>query len=127
MAKETNPTAFIELIRDLRRGETLEELSEELADVQQRCKDTGKVGTITLQIKIRPERGADGMFGITDDIKVKKPQFDRAATIFYEHADMQLRREDPRQVKMDLREAPKSEPQEVREAPQSTRNVRTVK
>lgn len=127
MAKEINPTAFTDLVRDLRHGQTLEELSEELSDLQDRCKQTGKVGSITLTIKLKPEKGMDGMFGVIDEIKSKKPQFDRGATIFYEHADMQLRREDPRQVKMDLREAPKKEPRDVREAPKSTRNVRQVK
>lgn len=121
-----NPSAFVELLRDLRRGETMEELSEELADLQIRCKQTGKVGELTLKIKVRPEKGMDGMFNITDEIKTKKPQFDRGATVFYEHADMQLRREDPRQQKLELREVEPEEPKEVRSAPQSTREIRQV-
>ncbi|MGJ8524301.1 hypothetical protein LMG33818_000009 [Halomonadaceae bacterium LMG 33818] len=120
-----NPTGYIELVRDLRRGETLDELSEELADLQQRCKQTGKVGEIILKIKLRPEKGMDGMFNVTDEIKVKKPEFDRGATVFFEHKDLQLRREDPRQQKLELREAP-SEEQEVREAPKSSTQIRQV-
>lgn len=127
MTKRINPNAFIELVRDLNRGTTGEELSEQLSELQQRCKETGKAGELTLKIKIKPERGADGMFQVTDDIKCKLPDFDRPSTIMYEHGDMQLRREDPKQIKMELREIQEPAPLEVREAHEKSTKLREVK
>lgn len=101
---EINPQAFTMMLAKLRRGQTLEELSEALVEAQERCKDTGKMAEITLKVKIKPEKGMPGMFMLSDEIKSKLPQFDRGASVMFEDANMQLQLEDPRQQKMDLRE-----------------------
>ncbi|MEG3078531.1 hypothetical protein R3F64_01505 [Halomonas sp. 5021] len=101
---EVNPQAFTAMLAKLRRGQTLEELSEALVEAQDRCKDTGKMAEITLKVKIKPEKGMPGMFMLSDEIKSKLPEFDRGASVMFEDANMQLQLEDPRQQKMDLRE-----------------------
>ncbi|PHS59669.1 MAG: hypothetical protein COB03_02170 [Alteromonas sp.] len=101
---EINPQAFTMMLAKLRRGQTLEELSEALVEAQERCKDTGKMAEITLKVKIKPEKGMPGMFMLSDEIKSKLPEFDRGASVMFEDANMQLQLEDPRQQKMDLRE-----------------------
>lgn len=101
---EINPQAFTMMLAKLRRGQTLEELSEALVEAQERCKDTGKMAEITLKVKIKPEKGMPGMFMLSDEIKSKLPEFDRGASVMFEDANMQLQLEDPRQQKIDLRE-----------------------
>ncbi|MGS2743566.1 hypothetical protein ACU6TU_08215 [Halomonas sp. LS-001] len=101
---ELNPQAFTMMLAKLRRGQTLEELSEALVEAQERCKDTGKMAEITLKVKIKPEKGMPGMFMLSDEIKSRLPEFDRGASVMFEDANMQLQLEDPRQQKMDLRE-----------------------
>lgn len=101
---ELNPQAFTVMLAKIRRGQTLEELSEVLAEAQDRCKETGKMAEITLKVKIKPEKGMPGMYMITDEIKKRLPEFDRGASVMFEDANMQLQLEDPRQQKMDLRE-----------------------
>lgn len=101
---ELNPQAFTVMLAKIRRGQTLEELSEVLAEAQDRCKETGKMAEITLKVKIKPEKGMPGMYLITDEIKKRLPEFDRGASVMFEDANMQLQLEDPRQQKMDLRE-----------------------
>lgn len=101
---EINPQAFTVMLAKIRRGQTLEELSEVLAEAQDRCKETGKMAEITLKVKIKPEKGMPGMYLITDEIKKRLPEFDRGASVMFEDANMQLQLEDPRQQKMDLRE-----------------------
>lgn len=101
---EINPQAFTMMLAKLRRGQTLEELSEALVEAQERCKDTGKMAEITLKVKIKPEKGMPGMFMLSDEIKSRLPEFDRGASVMFEDANMQLQLEDPRQQKMDLRE-----------------------
>jgi hypothetical protein len=101
---ELNPQAFTMMLAKLRRGQTLEELSEVLVEAQDRCKETGKMAEITLKVKIKPEKGMPGMYMITDEIKKRLPEFDRGASVMFEDANMQLQLEDPRQQKMDLRE-----------------------
>lgn len=110
-----NPHAFTQLINQIRRGQSAEELSEALADAQAAAKETGKVATITYTVKIKPEsRGMDGMFMVTDDIKTKIPKFDRGSSVMFESADLQLQLEDPRQQKMDLRSVSEDTHAEVR-------------
>lgn len=101
---ELNPQAFTVMLAKIRRGQTLEELSEVLAEAQDRCKETGKMAEITLKVKIKPEKGMPGMYMITDEIKKRLPEFDRGASVMFEDSNMQLQLEDPRQQKMDLRE-----------------------
>ncbi|MGP8291792.1 hypothetical protein ACT3OH_16125 [Vreelandella zhanjiangensis] len=101
---DINPQAFTAMLAKIRRGQTLDELSEALAEAQDRCKETGKMAEITLKVKIKPEKGMPGMYMISDEIKTKLPEFDRGASVMFEDASLQLQLEDPRQQKMDLRE-----------------------
>ena len=120
---ETNPHAFAQMLAKMRRGQTVEELSEALIEAQQACKDTGKMAVITYQVKIKPEKGMPGMYLMTDEIKTKLPQLDRGASVMFEDANLQLQLEDPRQQKMDLRQvdsAPK-ETKTVAEEPKPTK------
>lgn len=119
MNKNAEPigNGFTTILSTLREGHTLDELSAALLDVTQRVRQTGKSGTLTLQIKVTPmSRGAGNSIGITDKITTKLPEFERETSIFFADDDYRLHREDPRQAKLDLKELPKAAPIELKTA-----------
>lgn len=49
---------FIDTLTALRYGELHDELSEKLNELVAACADTGKAGTLTLTLKLKPSKGA---------------------------------------------------------------------
>lgn len=104
---EVHVRPFADWLREQSRGATHDELGESLHDLVGRVQDTGKKGTLTLTITIAPLKNDTGVLVVTDEIKLKLPEHDRAGTIFYPDDTGNLTREDPRQLKFDsLREVP---------------------
>jgi hypothetical protein len=89
---------FADFLREQSKGNTHEELSEALHDLVQRVADTGRQGSLVLTISVKPMKGADnGALMVSDAIKLKLPEHDRKASIFFSH-DGNLRRTDPHQL-----------------------------
>lgn len=65
-----------------RKGTLAGELATGLADLNRAVLDTGKPGTITLVIKVKPT-GDDVSVSVTDEVKVKLPEHDRGQSIFF--------------------------------------------
>lgn len=80
------------------------ELSDALADVARAVSEHGKAGSLTLTVKLKPSK-IDGAVEVEDDIKVKVPQADRGAALFFVDGDGNLSRRDPRQPELPLRDA----------------------
>ena len=91
------------VIANLRYGNTLDELSEKLNECVNASRDTGKVSTLTLELKIKPN-GSTGQYELTDKIKSKVPELDREVTLMFGTPEGNLVREDPRQMRLDLRQ-----------------------
>lgn len=97
---QTKP--FAQFLQEQRGGLLHAELSDTLADVVARVVEHGKPGTITVQFKVQPNK--DGVtLTVFDDVKVKAPQGDRGAAIFYADGHGNLSRRDPRQPELPLR------------------------
>lgn len=90
---------FVHMINLLRRGETAEELSEALHNCLNRSRETGKVSEFTVKIKMKPEAGGRQIF-ITDEIKIRLPEFPREQTILFPTDTNDLQRIDPRQLEL---------------------------
>jgi len=99
---------FADWLRDQSRGKTHDELSEGLRDLVAKVIDTGKKGTLTLVITVEPMPKSDGnALVVTDEIKLKLPEFAREASLFFADDDRNLVRSDPRQLAFEsLREVP---------------------
>jgi hypothetical protein len=99
---------FADWLRDQARGATHDELSEGLRDLVAKVKDTGKKGTLTLTISVEQLKNADGnALVVKDEIRLKLPEFDRQASLFYADENNNLVRDDPRQLAFEsLREVP---------------------
>src|SRR5438067_1695194 len=100
--------AFAVFLQDLRDGRAHAEMSAGLADLLAAVKDTGKGGSITFQLKVKPgARGRDvDKVVITDNVKVDLPKPERGEDFFWVNDDNQLSRNHPRQQSLPLREVP---------------------
>jgi hypothetical protein len=80
------------------RPKTDAELGDELRTLVQAVKDTGKAGTISLTISVKPIDGGTEVVSINDQIKVKKPEFNRLPSMAYVDRVNNLKRTDPNQM-----------------------------
>ena len=97
------PTAFNKFLIDLRGGRTSNDLTRALSDLASAVASTGKPGTLTLTVKLKPDKSIEenGMVLIEDTIKVTRPEPDRASTIMYVNTDGGVSRQDPKQYSFD--------------------------
>ncbi len=87
---------FTDTLRDLRGGAVLDELSEKLNEVVAAVTSTGKEGTVTLKLKLKPlSEGA--MIQIEDDVVASVPRPSRGGTVMFPTPENNLSRRDPRQ------------------------------
>jgi hypothetical protein len=96
------------------RGKTHRELGDGLHDLINRVRETGKKGTIVLAVKVEPMKGDRDQLIISDEITLKLPEHERAASIYFVDDDGNPTRHDPRQMHLPLRgvePAPATHPQ----------------
>lgn len=86
---------FTDVIRDMRFGETLEELSEEFNKLVQAVENTGRPGELVISIKLKPSTA--GAIELTDLIKTKLPAPKKGTSLFFATPEGNLVRNDPRQ------------------------------
>lgn len=89
---------FTDVLRDMRFGETLDELSEEFNKLVQAVENTGRGGQLTLQIKLKPS--AAGAVELTDLVKVSLPPPQKGTSLFFATPEGNLVRNDPRQTEI---------------------------
>ena len=100
-ATETEPKPFATFLLEHARGRSHDELSRVLRDLLVAIEDTGKGGSITYTLTIKPETRADHAVLVTDEIKSTTPTLDRPASIFFVDGQYALVRNDPRQLTLD--------------------------
>lgn len=115
---------FAAFVQEHRNGGLHHELSDGLAELVSACIEHGKPGTVTLQLKVQPNK--DGVtVVVTDTVALRAPEGDRGAALYFTDVRGNLSRHNPNQLTMPLREAPApaGEPRDVpddkREAPAS--------
>lgn len=91
---------FCNVIDQIRFGNLSDELTDKLNALTIACSDTNKGGELTLSIKIKP--GKAGQMEISDNVKVKMPEYARETTLMFATVDGGLQRNDPRQKTLDL-------------------------
>jgi hypothetical protein len=80
-------------------GALLPSLSEDLQLLTKEVKASGRAGTLSLTLKIKPT-GNRGQVEITSDSTLKRPKADPAKSIFFATDKGELLRDDPRQKKL---------------------------
>jgi ribosomal protein S28E/S33 len=101
---------FADVLRELCAGSTYDELTARLGEVVEAVTDTGKVGEISIKLKIKPN-GDAGVI-VTDEIKTKVPERARGDTVFFVTSGGSLVRQDPRQQDLPLRSVPGTVPEQ---------------
>lgn len=94
---------FAFTLAQLRGGKTADQLSAELNQLVQECRNTGKKGELILTITVRPDKGDSGQYFLKPIIKVKTPQFETGDTLFWGTPEGNLQRTDPAQGDLDLK------------------------
>ena len=95
-----------DILRDIRKGAAVEEASNALADVVRAVDETGKDGSVTIVLKIKPAKHGGPEKTLLAEVKSKKPIADIAPAIFFSNEGGDLHRYDPRQEEMSLEAAP---------------------
>ncbi len=109
---------FPETILQLNNGAAVAELSAALEKVLAAVRESGKPGSITFIVTVKPaSKGVTSVVMVESQIKTKLPEPERGMTVFYLTEDNRLVRNDPRQQQLPLRvvdiEASKKELKEV--------------
>ncbi|MHB8727626.1 MAG: hypothetical protein ACYC9K_01155 [Sulfuricaulis sp.] len=100
---------FTETLRELRAGRTQDELAEAMNQVVKAVRETGKVGEVTLTIRVKAaSAGNTDTLMLLDTIKTKIPQLERGASSFFATPDNNLTRRDPNQRELPLRVVPET-------------------
>jgi len=90
---------FADTINALRRGALAVDLDAALQRLVKEAESSGKGGSLTLTIKIKPSKG--GPMEIVDDFKVTPPKPEKGITLLYATPDGHLQRSDPRQGELE--------------------------
>lgn len=80
------------------RGRSERELSDRLRELVEAVEETGKAGSISYTVTIKPQGNADHAVLVSDQVKTKLPELDRPASIFFADERYRLVRSDPRQL-----------------------------
>lgn len=97
--------SITDTLRDLRRGTFADEATQKLAALVSAVSDTGKPGTLTIELKLKAASRAAGALIITDRITVKMPVDTPDETMMFGTVEGSLVTDDPKQKKLDLRVA----------------------
>lgn len=88
---------FASFLLDINKGQSHVELSEKLRDLITKVQETGKPGSLTYKVEVKPEAGTEGIVIVTDQIAVKLPAGERRKSLFFVDGDNNLVRDNPQQ------------------------------
>ena len=78
--------------------------SEKLSELVNAITNTGKAGSLTMKIELKPSTA--GALAVRGDVKIKKPQRMPREVLLWATPDGNLMADDPRQIKMELKTVP---------------------
>ncbi|UOK18038.1 hypothetical protein QLQ75_gp44 [Gordonia phage Santhid] len=88
---------FSTLLLQHAKGRAHDEATRKLAQLVTAVKETGKGGSITVQIKVVPDKKIDGVVKIEDKVTASIP-FDQSTSMWFTDDNGQLHRNDPKQA-----------------------------
>lgn len=105
MSDEPRPQTkpFSAFVQEQRRGALHGELSDSLAELVAACREHGKPGSLTVTIAVEPNKDGQTV-NVTDAVKLKLPEADRGAALFFADDHGNLTRQNPAQPELPLRE-----------------------
>lgn len=94
---------FTDTLREIRRGTVVDELTKQLAVVAAAARATGKAGSITLKLTVKPEKDKGRQIELVPSVSLSIPQDDLKSGIFFLTDDADLARTDPDQGELSLK------------------------
>lgn len=91
---------FTDVLRDMRKGKVVAELSDRLAEVVMAVLETGNAGVLTLQLGVKAQSRGDNAVIVSAKVSMKKPQAPMPEAMFFADADGALLRDDPTQMRI---------------------------
>lgn len=88
--------SFIGTLQQIRDGETLARLNDEMLDVVDKVHETGKSGSVTLTLTFK--KNGEGAVTISPAVKAKKPEQPLGDALFFVSGGGALSRRNPRQM-----------------------------
>lgn len=96
--EKPKPREFATFLLEHNKGRTHDELSAKLAELVAAVTETGKAGSLTLTIGLKPQPKVAGAVVVSDKVAVKAPAGDRAESFFFvDTSNNSLVRNDPNQ------------------------------
>lgn len=92
-------SGILPVLKSIDRANFMVDLENSLDQIVVATQETGKAGKLSIEIEITPNEKT-GAIEVSGGIKVKLPQPNRKAAIFYVTPDNKLTRRDPRQLDM---------------------------
>lgn len=92
-----------DILRDIRQGRVVDYATAKMAELMQSIQATGKSGSITIVLKLKPETDNNGVVDrveIESDVKVSAPKASLPKGAFFVSRENDLLRDDPRQREM---------------------------
>lgn len=93
--------SIVLVLSQIRGGQALVKAEQGLEDIIEAVKSTGKVGELTLNIKVIPDKTDELIVRIKPKVKLSIPERDFAEGIFFIDGK-KLSRQDPRQIELEL-------------------------
>lgn len=103
MSEDGPRKPFAAFLNEQRAGVLHAELSEGLNELVQSAHLTGKAGSITLAIKVDPNKDGQTVT-VTDKVAVKLPQGERGGAIFFFDEHGNLSRRNPAQTELPFKD-----------------------
>jgi len=103
--------AFAVFLQEINDGRVHSRLTERLDALLHAVRDTGKAGSVTVTIKVKPATRSSGVVDkvtLKGEVKADLPQNDAGEDFFWMTEDAELSRNHPRQSSLELREAPRA-------------------
>ena len=94
---------FFETLREIRRGQILDDCADELAKAVRAVDETGKPAKLTIELSIKPAAKIPGTYVISDKVRAKLPELPVGETILYGTPEGNLQARDPRQADLELK------------------------
>lgn len=124
MSEAQPGNAFTRLLCEFREGASQSELSKALETLVGAVRETGRKGKLRYTLTIKPAAHGNEALAIADNIELDAPRQERDQSIFYATTENRLQRDNPKQMRLELREVARAIDVEVRDVPAQRVEVR---
>lgn len=92
---------IFDVLSQIRGGAAVTDAAKMLNELSRAVKETGKAGTLTIKLTVKPDKTDNTVVAIDPDVTIKAPKKPYPSGVFYiDDRTGDLTREDPRQLEL---------------------------